>query len=332
MTDHRHITWENLSALIETGIPQRMPIAGAPTLWLWLEGSQGGLRLLVPFDEGHAQIASGLTEVQIGKVTLDGAAFLTVGTSEAKLFQQCHALLTAIADDIQLRGRSVAQAIADSIAAWRLLLQQVSGMSADEQVGLVGELWLVHRAFERYGLDSIDCWLGPRAEVHDFSAPTCLIEVKTTLNRERIHIVSDLRQFVPTPGRPLYILSIQLQPVGAAGNGTLPAAVRSIESLIASDSQRADLFAAYLRKVKYSHSHESHYSASYRLRTKPALVLVNDDCPKVSPELLRKAIGAPLADRISRVTYSVNLDGLGWEDGTSEFVGVLPAASGGDLL
>lgn len=332
MTAERHITWENLARLIGRGTPERLAIPGQPALSLFVEPGGRGLWLLVPWEDGHGGIRSGLEAIATRDIEIDGQRYLSVGTTLRRLFQECHAVLTAIADDIQLAKKSVLEAIRERVGAWRELLQQIAVLSREEEVGLLGELWFVRRATARYGLQAFDGWLGPKGEAHDFTGPDFSVEVKTTTSRERIHVVSDLRQLVAPPARPLFVLSLQLQPVGGSMGRSLPDAIRAISAMLAHDSSRAEAFGTCLAELGYSVAHDEYYQTRFGMRTVPVLVPVDARFPALSPDVIDRSLGPGLASRISRVTYCVNLEGMGTGDGTAEFLAVLPTGPAGDLL
>ena len=62
-------------------------------------------------------------------------------------------------------------------------------------------------------------------------------------------------------------------------------------------------------------------------RSPPALVPVVDGCPRLTPEAFNHLPARFVPERISGLTYAVNVEGLGYLDGASEFLAILPTSS-----
>lgn len=324
MSAERFLLYQSVVKYASGADPVTVPIEGEPKLSMLVEGAFRGLYLLGPDSDDSGSLIGAFDVIEVSRINHWGAPLLRVGTRDAKLFPQVLALLCDVADLVQLDGRSLAAAISESASRWKTLLAPTSVLSDAAQRGLMGELWVLERLIGARGPMGLDAWNGPLGELHDFSIGGCAIEVKTTLARERIHAISDLRQLQPCEGGDLYVLSLQLQPAGLTASGTLPLAVDAIRASLRRDASRLARLDELLRMVGYHEHHRDRYEASYRLRTKPALVRVNEAFPALTPAVLSRALDPAVATRILDVDYEVSLEQLGVEDGSQEFLDLLP--------
>jgi hypothetical protein len=200
-------------------------------------------------------------------------------------------------------------------------------LPGEAERGLLGELWLLERLIASRGPEALDAWQGPLGELHDFSVGGHGIEVKTTLSRERVHVVSSLRQLEPSEGTNLFVLSLQLRPDGTTGIPTLPEAIDLIAEQLRTDKTRAAKFAGLVRRVGYDEKHRSRFESRYRLRTKPVLVRVDERFPAITKRNLAAVLGDELSGRVVDVRYTISLDQLGHEDGSPEFLQLVPMHS-----
>src|SRR5437870_1186063 len=123
MTDARHLTWRHFGKLLIDNVPIRLPIQGDPPLQLLVDANGSSLSLLVPWSRQDSLPVSPLAEVQVAVRVVDGQAYLSLGTSQRRLFQECFFLFLHVADEIQLRHRTPVQALHESLASWRELLK-----------------------------------------------------------------------------------------------------------------------------------------------------------------------------------------------------------------
>lgn len=320
----KYLLYHNLKKFAETAVSHRVSITGSPPLSLLIEANNRGLYLLGPFSNDCKPLLDAFDCLAVQRVNHGGEDLLKVGTSDAKLFEPVLSLLCDISDRVHEAGETLADAVNLTIQQWRAILAPSAVLSSEAERGLIGELWLLDRLAASIGPKVIDSWQGPSGELHDFLLERVSIEVKTTVSRERIHVISDVRQLVPIEGNNLYILSIQLIPDGNETSITLPAAADAIRRRLKSDTARLSEFERLLRLAGYDDGHRARYTSRFRLRTRPALVPVNSGFPAITPKSLEKAMGQESASRIERIGYSVRLEGLGYEDQSSNFCDILP--------
>ncbi|NVJ19161.1 PD-(D/E)XK motif protein [Myxococcus sp. AM010] len=327
MSPERHMTWDNFrETLLSPGVPALHPVrhAGSPDVELFVDAdaSRLGLRTVAP--AGKVELSSPLAAIEVGLRLVRGNRVVEVSTRTVALHQQFYAFMVDIADRIQLGGRPPAAAIAEALDDWNALLLEASVMSVEAQTGLFGELWCLERLHRSEGAEAVDAWVGPLGEPHDFRRGDVEIEVKTTRSAERVHVISGLHQLEPSIGRALFLLSLQAEPAGARSGETLPERVARLRALLSAVPGPAAKFDRLLVRTGYRDEDAPHYRRRLRLRTPPLLVPVDHRCPKLVSEHVRMALGESLAARLSDVRYRVRLSGLGFEDGTPDFLTLLP--------
>src|SRR4051812_27956516 len=123
---------------------------------------------------------------------------------------EAYAFLTAIADQIQLDGKTFGEATTAGIGSFSQLLAPHPLMSVERQVGLYGELLLLEHLLVTNRLLDIRTWKGAEKAEHDFVFSDFTLEVKSTLSEGRVHRITSFEQLVPVLDRPLVFVSIQL--------------------------------------------------------------------------------------------------------------------------
>lgn len=85
------------------------------------------------------------------------------------------------------------------------------GLSRDEQLGLVGELWTLLEWVPTFSVGALAAWQGPDGGRHDFVTDTVSVEVKTAgaATGPVIHRISRLDQLDEPGGGQLYLLSLR---------------------------------------------------------------------------------------------------------------------------
>jgi len=78
-----------------------------------------------------------------------------------------------------------------------------------------------------------------------------------------------------------------------------------------------------LKGLGYENADAPLYMQAYQLRSRPALVPVNEACPKLTGEQIIRVVPAALFSRIDAVQYELDLGGLGYLEGSSQFAEVM---------
>ena len=299
----RHTTWENFKKDLSRGDPIVQPIEqapeDAPKCKIFADENNGRIGLRVSISEAPEEVDLALQHIQTATVFEGSQLFFEVFTSASPLYEPFYAMLTRMADLIQLNGHEPLAALSESVDQFATLLSSPTVLSREKQVGLWGELWLLRKLIDVHGADALGYWTGPLGEDHDFRFADDEIEVKTTTKSTRSHIISKLSQLEASPGRTLYLLSIQL----AAGQGddacSLLELVEDLRRRLASNSGAEGKFRELLKEAEYNVVHEAFYSDVRLLRSEPMLIKVDTGVPRITSELLSEGLGAEKSSRIS---------------------------------
>jgi hypothetical protein len=265
---------------------------------------------------------SPLELVSIEQREIDGQSFLMVSGNCQPLFEELYGFLSGVADSIQLDHQTPGDALAAKFEAWKNLLRSAAILTKEQEIGLWGELWLLLRLLRNVGINALQSWTGPLAEPHDFRLENVEFEVKTTKRRTRTHSISSLDQLVPSPGNALYIVSLQVEPTGAGTS--LCEMIQNVRSFLAADSIGTRRFNTVLEQNCGCRDQDAiRYVDTFKFRTEPALIPVDAACPQLTRSYIRTTLPS-VERRILDVSYDVDLEGLGFLDGTREFLRILP--------
>ena len=223
--------------------------------------------------------------------------------------QDAYMLLKDICDRVQHDGMSLKDATNLSLQAFRHLLTIVSRMSKQQEIGLIGELLVLQYLMTELGNEAaFNYWRGWDNTEHDFDLGNSDMEVKTTTNEQRYHRISSITQMMPTPGRDLWALSLQITETsaGATSAYNLSELVIDILGKVREKSVRIELIER-LKRVNWLERHASLYTSWFRVRSKPVLCLVDDKFPALTPPKL-EMLG--LNQSISDVSYIVDLSAI----------------------
>lgn len=151
---------------------------------------------------------------------------------------------------IRVEGREPAMAVAKVIDDMRAALRPVApDLSAIEQIGLFGELWVLSNVlFPTIGTQVCQLWSGPDAERHDFVGQGVHVEVKTTTRTEPKHDISRLDQLRAPPNKRLLLVSVQLER-SLGGEETLADRVDEMREHLGNDGRAIDVFESQLSKI-----------------------------------------------------------------------------------
>lgn len=318
--------WEAINRdYIESGVPGLLMIRVMPRAVLYVDSN--ALRIGARFATSNAEPPplSPLAAISVCNVIDEGVQCIEVSTSTFELFRNFYFFLLDVIAEILDHGADPRAALAASLSRWHSLLRESIILTDEQQTGLYGELWVLRRLIDGLGPNAIKAWTGPTKQPHDFRLTNIEIEVKTTTGVRRTHTVNGLAQLMPSPGCSLFIASLRIEDAGSGGE-TLPDVVASIYFRLAGSEDIKALFSAGLTAVGYRDADVNYYS---RRRRRPAdaviIVPVEDGCPRLTTESFEKLPARYAPERILDVTYKVDLSGLGFVDGSTEFLRILPA-------
>lgn len=277
-------------------------VSESPEAIVRIDGAGQKISLLTPHT-GIIQNTSELRRVSTGLETLNDREWARITIDARNMYTEAYGLMLSVVQAMR-GGATFAAATSAAMTNMKALLAAKPRISEEKQVGLVGELLLFRallNASDEYSV--IDWWLGPLAEERDYAFPAFDAEVKTTLGELRMHVINGASQLEPSPGRPLWLVSIQITRAGGDPNGfTLPGLIQETRERLTTTRER---FVAYLASENWEDDDAAMYPTAYILRTTPAAYLVDDDFPAVTRSRLHSVV--PHSDLVSAVTYRVDV-------------------------
>jgi hypothetical protein len=240
---------------------------------------------------------------------------LTVTCTEPELHKYFYTYICHALEVIREENRPTVLAFRESWARTQELLEQQLVLSRDKQLGLLGELTLLSKVAETHRHQwraALDSWHREANAEHDFAFSSVDIEVKTTSKEDRVHMIGSLNQLRPSPGRGLYLLSLQFSPSPkyAIGSTSLNDKISEILDALAWSEDLSSQFRKRLMSAGWNEDHSSYYNHTLIQRSQPKLIKVDDAFPRLTPENLGN-LPPDLLVRIQSVVYAVNVTGLG---------------------
>lgn len=320
MSDFRHITWENFKKnYIDPRDPARHRIPGMPETELFTEAGAQRIGIHILHESTPALSKRPLSQVELAYRSSGKKYFLEVSTTNEAIYEPFYALVVSISDLVQLSGVEPIEAINRSLDDFERLLAQRRLMPEEKIVGLWGEMWFLEKLILARTPDIVREWMGPLSESHDFRLEICDVEVKTTRHEERVHVISALNQLEPSPGRPLYLLSVQIAESGPAAGRMLPQMVTAVRNLLTNSSDCLDVFNSRVSETDFKEIDSACYNTAYITRSHAMLIAVDDDFPRITRNLINRMMVGGHGDRIGEVYYRVNVTGLGYPEGSKQF-------------
>ena len=303
----QHYTPDTLEQYFLAGVPTESVLNERPLCRLLIDPAADRLQLLTPAAGSEPDVA-GYERIGFDLVSItgeDGDWFeLTVDASE--IHYEAYSLLASIVDQLK-EGVTFRHALSESLAAFKGLLSGRQKMSTEVQTGLIGELLVLRHAIAAVGEDtSIAAWLGPKSEEHDFGFNHFDAEVKTTKAESRVHQIGSATQLEATQGRPLYLVSVQITPAGAAVEGfTLPELIRSTKGML---SQSVRAYGRQLEHLGWHDGDDDLYQERYLTRSVPRAYLVDAGFPAITTARLQQTVPQP--QLVGAVSYRVDVTQL----------------------
>ena len=310
--------WEVIKRdYVEPGIPMRLVVRTAPLVALFLD--EGSTRLGVSLEVGESELptSSPFEELCIGIIRREGVRQLEASTNNRSLFPNFYKLAAEVVTAVTEKADEPSAALSEAIARWDSLLSRSSILSEERQAGLFGELWFLERLILTKGEETaLSAWVGPAGSAHDFRLHENEFEVKTTSGSRRVHRINGVGQLEPSLGCRLYILSLQLADAGAGGL-TLAEQTDKVELLLSANL--IERFRKALGNVGYQVAEVPYYPKRRRLRHAPVLVPVIDGTPRLTNDAVRSLPVRFSPELLGRITYDIDVSGLGFPDGSPEF-------------
>jgi hypothetical protein len=193
------------------------------------------------------------------------------------------------------------------ISKWRHFLSIPASeiLSEENIIGLLGELLLLKRLLDAYDTEAINYWVANRGE-EDFIKASKVIEVKATLREKHEHIINGIDQLLILPGRSKIILSILLIKSEKDNDLNLPRIIKQCAEYLAYNPSALESFYIKLKSRGYDHRDENLYlNHNYKLY-KGGYFKIDESFPKLTNNELIQ----PLNSRISKIRYTIDMEGL----------------------
>lgn len=301
----RHADAKDIEKYFADRVDGVLSIEGNPPARLVVSPSSSELAIRVTASP-HAPDVSEFENISLHLLEDEGSTWHQLTVKVDGNLAEVYATLCSIVDRVQVGGAEFQIAVEEVLDSLADILARRRGLSEDQQLGLAGELLSVLAINHESGTDTaVDAWTGPLGEEHDFGLPGLDVEVKVTLSEKRHHWISSLSQLIPTPGRELLLLSVQLTRAGAGKGWSLADLVKLVRE---SSGPREAEIETRLEGLGFNKIDVDLYATRWTLRTSPAFFAVDDQFPVISEDSLGRAV--PSSNRILDVRYRIDLTGL----------------------
>ncbi|MCX5382226.1 PD-(D/E)XK motif protein [Streptomyces sp. NBC_00083] len=283
---HPYASWSHVEAFLASQRATTLRLNGSRTPRVdYVVWETGDIALHLQLGPRQRVPRSPLPLVRIEEIAQDGIRMARLRLTQRHLQRDFHDLLNAVADRVVAHDRTPDQAFNETVRAWSALLESPRALHADKRIGLLGELVVMNSLASTHGWEvAATAWRGTDHEEHDFGLPGFDIEVKSTVSERRTHVVHGLDQLTPTPGRPLWLTSVQFTRGGAAGH-TLSEAVRAVRTRIA-DAAPSALGLFEHRITAFGWSPAALDDERWALRSAPLVLTSDSHLPRLDRSLL----------------------------------------------
>lgn len=232
--------------------------------------------------------------------------FDLVCTHEA--FLENFTILTrSVLSRIDADNCDVSAEIISEINLWRLFLEKpVEGLlSIEEQLGIIGELLLLKKIALMDSDLALKYWCADKGEI-DFVSGLKLIEVKASSSGKHTHIINGLDQLKISDDKELYILSFAFLRSDIYTDFNLTDVIADTSLIFRNDPVSNRDFYVKLRNRNFNMFDIQKYKNYCFSLIDAKLFSVTVETPRLTSDNLKK----PLNPRISKIRYTLDLDGL----------------------
>lgn len=276
----------------------------------------GNVQLLVNPHEKVVQIGvrgnvkqpnvGGRANLTVGAAS-DGSSdwtFLSVNDLRIEDIEDAYAFVSVIGNEIENEGLPFAEATARALTSFGHILAKSGRLSAEVEVGLIGELLFLRQLIQRSNVeDALQSWIGPNGGAHDFEIDGTSFEVKATRSAERKHQITSEFQLEPTLNAELRLVSIQMVRAAGVGSWGLPALVEELEVTC---REHLNDFRDKLENVGWRPHFAEAAFGTWKLSAKALEFVVDHDFPRITASSIGEMSARP--ELISDVSYVLHLD------------------------
>lgn len=297
----RYLSPRTLDALW-AGEPMAIQLDGDPPCQILLDSKLNQCTLLTANEEPQPDVRK-LKNVDALRQGNQQPDTIMIVVSVDSNVHGAYGFLASIADQLQLDQIPLATAVDNAVRTHRDLVAIRDYLTAEQEIGLFGELLLLNHLIDRVGVgNALDSWLGPSSEEHDFVLDKYHLEVKTTSSERRQHVIGSVNQLLRLGDTPLYLVSIQLTRSTAAVGSTLPSLIAHTQAKVGGHVVRLD---QCLHSAGWSAGGDDLYPNMWTLRSPPRAYLVDKNFPALTAARLQPFV--PSFNLISDIQYRINL-------------------------
>jgi hypothetical protein len=176
-------------------------------------------------------------------------------------------------------------------------------LTADQQSGLFGELWLLLNWVLPITPGAFSAWHGPLGGRHDFVTSSTSVEVKTTRSNTGpiVHRISGLDQLAPPSSGKLYLLSVRAVRDPLAADSLDSLIDRALEAARVLGPTTADALDDRLSAAGWATTDVGRYSETYRV-TVQELFVIEADFPRLTADAFPEGLPPGIVD----VSYALD--------------------------
>lgn len=299
----RHLSPDSVEEYFRAGIPMAFSLNKKLEARLEIEPDREQMRLVCPALGSDPDLTS-YERISFERINIlgEGGDWFRLSVDASRMHYEAYVLIESIVDQLGT-GVSFRHAVSESLSSLKDLLSSRKRLTDEKEAGLIGELLVLRHAVARLGEDgALRAWLGPLSEEHDFGFEDFDAEVKTTRSEGRTHQIGSDTQLEPVPGRPLYLVSVQITRAGAAVNGfTLTELIGMTRKML---DRSLRTFDGHLEKIGWRDRDADLYKVRFQERSAPRAYLINDGFPAITAERLDVVI--PQRALVTGVSYRVD--------------------------
>jgi len=177
-------------------------------------------------------------------------------------------------------------------------------LSDDNQVGLLCELDFLSRVIDINRKNMLQSWKGPSGFKYDFVYTDNMFEIKGTRGKGHAHTINGLDQLDHDGNKTLSLVSYMVVEKDGLNAMSVSDLANRIMNMLNEDDELINYFNNLLFDYGYNVFHYRDYKKYEIIESK--VYKVNDDFPK----LTREMINDNLSERVSKISYKIDLNGL----------------------
>jgi hypothetical protein len=248
-----------------------------------------------------------ITYQQFRKSGSDFSNFIVIECSLDGYLNNFILIIKEIIETFENSNFEISKAVNIVISKWRYFLAspKPSILNQDEIIGLMGELYLLEKLIDKLNIDAIDFWVANKGQ-EDFIFESNIIEVKSTLKDKHEHIINGIDQLLLYPEKNKFILSLLYCKSFNQNGVTLPLIIESCSNKLKPYPDKINIFFSIIKSRGYDIRDADQYSEFVFELLRGGYFLVDSQFPKLTKNELKDK----LSNRISKIRYTIDMEGL----------------------